>query len=692
MYKMNIKFNSIVVSKIFFSLFFLIMLYGFFLYIKINSFINKKTWSFPILIYSRIITLEPGNYYSQKEMVSILKSIQYKYVSILKRSGEFITKGENIILIRRSFIFPDEKEGKIYAKLYFNKNRLTKIENLYNNHNFGLLRLDPKLITILPSSYEKQRLFLPLKCYPSELINILLATEDKHFYNHSGINIHSIIRAFLTNIHAGYIVQGGSTLTQQLVKNLFLTNSRTLWRKINEICMALILDWKYSKDKILELYLNEVYLGQNGNKQIRGLPLASLHYFGRPMNELSFDQYALLVGMIKGASLYNPWKNPSITLNRRNVVLYVLHKQNIISNKLYRYLILRPLGVQSQDSIISEKSLFMQIVKKEIKQKLKHKIKNFSGIKVFTTLDLISHIFSENVMKSSISLLKREKNIKNLDMSMVIIDKVNGGIQGILESSHNKILNNDHVSQIHYSVGSLFEFITCLFTFIQFNTFSIDEFISDRFIISRFNSEQFFQFKNSSSIEFKREEGFIDRLVFFINFPKKNLNAQLEIKKLLEIFIKLGFLDNQTLKNPYISLGMINLTPIKVAQVLQVIASRGYKSNMSFIQTIISKDNIVLYNILPQFNWVMSMQNVYSILFSMQSVIKFCKIEKLGKLFKNDFLNNIVKKKDDFVDRWFVSIDKKKIIVIWIGRDNHKYCELHQCSNSMKSYFHNLRF
>lgn len=160
----------------------------------------------------------------------------------------------------------------------------------------------------------------------------------------------------------------GSTLTQQLVKNLFLTNTRSILRKINEMYMALILDCFYSKDKILELYLNEVYLGQDGDEQIRGFPLASIYYFGRPIDELSLEQYALLVGMVKGASLYSPWTNPISALKRRNLVLFSLYNQKYITKKIYENLSKRALNVQLKGNIISPYPSFVQLVHAELKK------------------------------------------------------------------------------------------------------------------------------------------------------------------------------------------------------------------------------------------------------------------------------------------------------------------------------------
>lgn len=160
------------------------------------------------------------------------------------------------------------------------------------------------------------------------------------------------------------------------MKNLFLSSERSYWRKANEAYMALIVDARYSKDRILELYMNEVYLGQSGDNEIRGFPLASLYYFGRPVEELSLDQQALLVGMVKGASVYNPWRNPKLALERRNLVLRLLQQQQVIDRELYDMLSARPLGVQPRGGVISPQPAFMQMVRQELQAKLGDKVKD----------------------------------------------------------------------------------------------------------------------------------------------------------------------------------------------------------------------------------------------------------------------------------------------------------------------------
>lgn len=691
MYKINIRLNAIFLIKIFLLLFFSIILYGFFLYTKISFFINEKIWKLPVSIYSRVITLEPGNHYTKQEMILILKGIRYNYVSVLKKSGEFIVNKSSITLIRRPFFFPDGREDKIYAKLYFSRNMLIRIKNLSNNHDFGVLRLDPQLITMLNSPNGEQRLFLSRRHYPQMLIDALLTVEDRYFYNHDGINIYSIVRAFLANIHAGCTVQGGSTLTQQLVKNLFLTNTRSFWRKINEIYMALIMDWKYSKDQILELYLNEVYLGQDGKNEIRGFPLASLYYFGRPINELSLDQYALLVGMMKGASLYNPWNNPILSLNRRNVVLHMLFKQNIINKNLYSFLVKKSLNVESRGNIFSSRSAFIQVVQKEFKEKLGKDINNLSGIKIFTTLDLMSQISAEYAVRSIIPILKKKKHLKDLETAIIVIDRVNGEIQGVLGSSNPDILGYNRAIQARRSIGSLSKPITYLTALAQPENFNLSTWISDTPIAIKLNNGKIWKPQNSN-FKFMNKVMLIDALSHSINVPTVNLSMKLGLKKLVKTWIKLGLHHDQLFVIPAISLGSINLTPMEVAEIFQVIASGGNKSNLFSIQSVMSKDNVMLYSSLPQSERIISKQAAYLTLYAMQSVVKYGTAKQLGMLFKDTFLAGKTGTTNNLVDSWFVGIDGKQVVIIWIGRDNNESSKFYGSSGAMQIYRHYLQF
>ncbi|QCI24852.1 bifunctional glycosyl transferase/transpeptidase [Buchnera aphidicola (Rhopalosiphum padi)] len=678
-------------GNFFFLILVLVFFYGFFLYMKIGRLIDGKVWHFPTSIYGRIINLEPGNLYSQKEVSKFLQGTMYREVDTVMLPGEYSIKNNNIEFIRRSFDFPDLRENEFHVKLFFDNNYLLKIQNLENNRNFSFFRLEPKLIAMLESPEGKKRVFIPRSKYPELLIKTLLAIEDRYFYEHDGINISSIGRAFLVNIMAGRTVQGGSTLTQQLVKNLFLTNTRSIWRKINEMYMALILDWFYKKDRILELYLNEVYLGQDGKEQIRGFPLASLYYFGRPIDELNLDQYALLVGMVKGASLYNPWSNPDFALNRRNLVLLSLYNQGYIQEKIYTELSARPLNIKARGCVISSYPNFTQLVQMEIKEKLQNKIKNLSGIKVFTTLDIFSQNAIEKAVKIGIPILKKKKKLKDLEIAMIVVDRFTGEIQALVGGSNPKFYGYNRALQARRSIGSLSKPITYLTALSNPKKYRLNTWISDHPIAIKLKNGKFWIPKNNN-YHFSGQVMLIDALTNSINIPTVNLSIDMGLENLVKSWFHLGISKKLITPFPSISLGAINLTPIEIAQVFQVIASGGYKTLLSSVRSIISDDGKVLYQSLPQSKNIESIEATYLTLYGMQEVVSCGTAKSLGSIFKKFSLAGKTGTTNNLVDNWFVGIDGRQIVITWIGRDNNKSTKLYSSSGAMQIYRRYLEY
>ena len=665
----------------------LIAAYGVYLDQKIRSRIDGKVWDLPAAVYGRMVNLEPDMQISKNEMVRLLNATQYRQVSAMTRPGEYTVQANSIEMIRRPFDFPDSKEGQVRARLTFNGDRLDTIENMDNNRQFGFFRLDPRLITMLQSANGEQRLFVKRNGFPDLLVDTLLATEDRHFYEHDGISLYSIGRAVLANLTAGRTVQGASTLTQQLVKNLFLSSERSYWRKANEAYMALIVDARYSKDRILELYMNEVYLGQSGDNEIRGFPLASLYYFGRPVEELSLDQQALLVGMVKGASVYNPWRNPKLALERRNLVLRLLQQQQVIDQELYDMLSARPLGVQPRGGVISPQPAFMQMVRQELQAKLGDKVKDLSGVKIFTTFDSVAQDAAEKAATEGIPALKKQRKLPDLETAMVVVDRFTGEVRAMVGGAEPQFAGYNRAMQARRSIGSLAKPATYLTALSQPNQYRLNTWIADAPISIRLSNGQTW----SPHIDDRRysDSGkvmLVDALTRSMNVPTVNLGMALGLPAVVDTWTKLGAPKNQLNAVPSMLLGALNLTPIEVAQAFQTIASGGNRAPLSALRSVIAEDGTVLYQSYPQAERAVPAQAAYMTLWTMQQVVQRGTGRQLGAKYPGLHLAGKTGTTNNNVDTWFAGIDGGQVTITWVGRDNNQPTKLYGASGAMSIY------
>ncbi|MGP3593575.1 bifunctional glycosyl transferase/transpeptidase [Vagococcus sp. WN89Y] len=660
-------------------------IYGVYLDQKIRSRIDGKVWQLPAAVYGRMVNLEPDMAISKNEMVKLLEATQYRQVTKMTRPGEFTVQAKTIEMIRRPFDFPDSKEGQVRARLTFDGDRLETIENMENDRQFGFFRLDPRLITMLSSPNGEQRLFVPRSGFPDLLVDTLLATEDRHFYEHDGISFYSIGRAMLANLTAGRTVQGASTLTQQLVKNLFLSSERSYWRKANEAYMALIMDARYSKDRILELYMNEVYLGQSGDNEIRGFPLASLYYFGRPVEELSLDQQALLVGMVKGASIYNPWRNPKLALERRNLVLRLLQQQQVIDQELYDMLSARPLGVQPRGGVISPQPAFMQMVRQELQAKLGDKVKDLSGVKIFTTFDSVAQDAAEKAAVEGIPALIKQRKLSDLETAMVVVDRFSGEVRAMVGGANPQFAGYNRAMQARRSIGSLAKPATYLTALSQPNSYRLNTWIADAPISLRLPNGQVWSPQNDDR-RFSGQVMLVDALTRSMNVPTVNLGMAVGLPAVTETWLKLGAPKNQLTGMPSMLLGALNLTPIEVAQAFQTIASGGNRAPLSALRSVIAEDGTVLYQSFPQAERAVPAQAAYLTLWTMQQVIQRGTGRQLGAKYPGLHLAGKTGTTNNNVDTWFAGIDGREVTITWVGRDNNQPTKLYGASGAMAIY------
>ena len=480
-------------------------------------------------------------------------------------------------------------------------------------------------------------------------------------------------------------MQGASTLTQQLVKNLFLSSERSYWRKANEAYMALIVDARYSKDRILELYMNEVYLGQSGDNEIRGFPLASLYYFGRPVEELSLDQQALLVGMVKGASVYNPWRNPKLALERRNLVLRLLQQQQVIDQELYDMLSARPLGVQPRGGVISPQPAFMQMVRQELQAKLGDKVKDLSGVKIFTTFDSVAQDAAEKAATEGIPVLKKQRKLADLETAMVVVDRFTGEVRAMVGGAEPQFAGYNRAMQARRSIGSLAKPATYLTALSQPNQYRLNTWIADAPVTIRLSNGQTWSPQNDDR-RFSGQVMLVDALTRSMNVPTVNLGMALGLPAVVDTWTKLGAPKNQLNAVPAMLLGALNLTPIEVAQAFQTIASGGNRAPLSALRSVIAEDGTVLYQSYPQAERAVPAQAAYMTLWTMQQVVQRGTGRQLGAKYPGLHLAGKTGTTNNNVDTWFAGIDGSQVTITWVGRDNNQPTKLYGASGAMSIY------
>ena len=296
---------------------------------QVRQAFDGRKWALPAKVYARPLALYPGLLLSPQQLESELKWADYRAAADAGRPGTYSHQGGEWQINRRAFPFWDGQESARQIRLSLVDGRIARLADAQGEQ--PLIRLEPQYVGGIFPTHNEDRELIRLEDVPPVLVAALIVTEDKSFFSHWGISVTGIARAMLANIRAGGMVQGGSTLTQQLVKNFFLTNERTLTRKVQEAFMSLLLELHYSKEEILEAYINEVYLGQSGRRAIHGFGLGARFYFGKPLQELSTGEIATLVGLVKGASFYNPRRHPQRAESRRDLILGVMQDNRIIS-------------------------------------------------------------------------------------------------------------------------------------------------------------------------------------------------------------------------------------------------------------------------------------------------------------------------------------------------------------------------
>ena len=399
----------------------------------VRKLFEGKRWALPARVYANPTEIFTGAHWDPDQFEWLLIQLRYRENSDFSSPGVYSRKGNEFIFRTREFNFWDQIEPSKYLRIRFSERQVGSLMNIEQNKSEALIRLEPVQIGSFYPALKEDRILIKLNQAPDLLLKALFAIEDRNYYEHFGVSIRGMARATWANLRAGGIVQGGSTLTQQLVKNFFLTSERTWWRKINEIVMALILEARYSKEEILEAYLNEIYLGQDGARAIHGFGLASEFYFSRTLNDLELHHIALLVALVRGPSYYDPFKWPEKMKIRRDLILNEMVEQGYLKTQYAAEAKSKTLDiVKNPHQAITRYPAFLDLVKRQLQLEYRFEDLTTEGLHVFTTFDVTVQHHLENSTQTTMTQLDRKTHSTQLEAAAVITRRGSGEIAALL--------------------------------------------------------------------------------------------------------------------------------------------------------------------------------------------------------------------------------------------------------------------
>ena len=653
---------------------------------QIRKEFDGKRWSVPARVYAQALELYAGRRYEQRLVVERLKNAAYQNVSTLSGPGQFRLQGSTIEVYTRQFHYWDGIESAKKLKIRFSGQQITDITQIISGQNVSIIRLTPTLIGKVFPLHDEDRVLITYEEIPETLIQALIAVEDRSYFEHFGLDPFGILRSIYVNVIRGKVTQGGSTLTQQLIKNMFLTHERTFTRKINEMLMAVMLEYHYTKENILSAYVNEIYLGQNGQRSIHGFGTAAEFYFSKPLAELSNAEIALLVGMVKGASYYNPRKQSERALNRRNLVLNLLHEQDFINEAELIHATSKPLGVSDKPRWSSAKyPAYIDLVRRHLKRDYRIDDLRNEGLQIHTTLDVNTQEIAQNSVTRSLSKLEKGKGFSSgtLQSALVVVEQHSGEVLALI-GDRNKDKNAfNRAMDAKRPIGSLIKpaiYMTALNHPAKYNVLSsLDD---SRLVLQQKNGKRW----EPNNYD-KRTHGnvpLVRSIAKSYNISTVRLGMALGLENVIQTLKNLG-VTSAIPRLPSMLLGALNLSPYEVTQMYQTIASGGLQIPLRTIRSVLDSNGQPLKRYDLAVREYIKPETAFLTQYLLTEVVQNGTARRLTRELPSLMpLAGKTGTTNALRDSWFAGFGDRILSVVWVGRDNNQTAKLTGSTGAMQ--------
>jgi len=639
---------------------------------QIRDEFEGRIWDVPSRVYARPLSLYTGKAQSRDSLLIELKAAGYRKTQRASTPGNYSVSGNRFDINRRAFVFDDGSRPEKRFSISLGGGLISSVSDGNGATNPGLVRLDPAEIASIYPLHDEDRTLIALADVPELLITGLQAVEDRQFKHHHGVALRSIARAFLANLKAGRTVQGGSTLTQQLVKNYFLSSERTLVRKANEAIMAVLLELHYDKAQILEAHINEVYLGQQGKHAIHGFARASEFYFDRPLGDLAAEQVALLVGMVRGASLYNPRRNPERALGRRNQVLDIFATTDLLSGAETKTAKMRPLGVTERPrSGGSRYPAFLDLVRRQLRRDYQASDLSSEGLRIFTTLAPSEQEYAQSAVTNGLKDLHQRGLPENLQSALVLADVASGEVRALVG---DRVAGRNYFNRAldaRRQIGSVIKPLVYLVALEHDDDYNLITAVKDEPISLRQPDGSLWAPANYDH-KSHGELPLMEALIRSYNQATVQVGLKVGVANLIRKIKQLG-VAAEIPAVPATLLGAVELTPIEVTQMYQSLAAGGYSVPLRSVTTVLTPHGELLSRYPLRLMPLENREAIAVLNFALTQVVERGTARNLHNLLgRKTLIAGKTGTTNERRDSWFVGYTQDRVAVSWVGLDDNR--------------------
>jgi penicillin-binding protein 1B len=647
--------------------------YGWSLSKDIEKRFSGRRWSIPSKVYSDSTILYPGQTINPDLFFQRLKRLGYREVPDKpKQKGEMHRKGDTLDLFLNDLSLLSQKRQGYPVEMIIKQGAIEDIVNSISREPIPLLELEPEELGLFFGPDREQRRLISINEVPVTVQRAFLAAEDTRFFEHHGLDFRGILRAIYSDIRHKGVYQGGSTITQQLAKNYFLTPERTMSRKLKEMMLAIVMETMYKKNEILEIYLNEIYFGQKGSVAVNGLGEASYSYFGKPANELSIDEAATIAGLVRAPNIYSPYINPDRSKARRNQVLKNIFKQGWITQTEYGAAIAQPLKPTGSQYHGRKAPYFIDYLSSQLEQLYSKEDLSTLGLSIHTTLDMQVQLAAEAALANGLARLeknnpslKQKDPAKRLQGAVIVIQPKTGYILAMVGGRDYNVSQFNRIIQSKRQPGSAFK------PFVYLSSL-------DRFTPATRLSNVPVTYKlagtdwTPENYEPMSEEEMSMRtaLAHSVNIATVDLAMRVGMENVVKTASAFQF---STPLEPYpsLALGAMEVIPIELARAYCAFAADGMLPVPLSLKSVGDENGNTLNSKHVEVEQVIPPAKT----FIMDSLLNSVTVEGTAASLKSLGITQPVAGKtgttSDYRDAWFVGFTPDILAMVWVGFDNN---------------------